>query len=139
MDRDRRPFDAAFKKAENKSRIAFLEWVKVVITIMTPSLVLLIGLQDKTQQLTVLSRGFLVSSIVLMSITILLGLLLLHSEQRGHLLLRNDIAHQWKTGGSLDQAQGVLPRLYGILHTVLSFLPPISIMSLSVFGVLKYT
>jgi len=82
MDRDRRPFITAIVDAQEKSRIAIHDWVKIVLTIMTPSLVLLIGLQENTLQLAGLSRVFLVLSIILMSLTILLSLLFLHRAKR---------------------------------------------------------
>lgn len=139
MNRDRTQFEAAFNNAEKASRTAFHDWTRTIITIMTPSLVLLIGLQGNPASLTTTPRYFLVASIVLMSITILSGLLLLYSESRGNHLLRDSIAAQWNNGGSLDQAGIKIPIIYLFAQKAISFLTPLSILCLTVYGVAKYT
>jgi len=74
-----------------------------------------------------------------MSITILSGLLLLHSESRGNHLLRDSIAGQWSNGGSLDQAGIELPIIYLFAQKAISFLTPLSIMCVTIYGITKYT
>jgi len=139
MDKNLQEFKVAVHNAEVRSKNAHLSWVRTIITILTPSLVLLIGLQDNNQLFTSSQSFFLVASIVLMSITILLGLLVLHSESRGHYLLRDSIIDQWnKEDGSLDQAGIILPTIYLFAERAFSFMTPISVALLSIFGFLKY-
>ncbi len=138
MERDFQTFKVAFHKAETRSRESFHNWARTVITIMTPSLVLLIGLQDKTQLLTKISRYLLVTSITLMALTILIGLLFLYSETKGQHLLRDSIANQWNTEGSLEQAGIELPKIYLFAQKSFFFLTPLSIISLTIFGICKY-
>lgn len=61
-----------------------LEWVRVTITILTPSLVLLIGLQDKLLPDEKLLNALLLTSILLMTLSILIGLWVLLSESEAH-------------------------------------------------------
>jgi len=57
-----------------------LEWTRVTITILTPSLVLLIGLQDKLLPNDKLLNALLLTSILLMTVSILIGLRVLLGE-----------------------------------------------------------
>ena len=139
MDDNPQEFVVAVQKAELRSREAHLSWVRIIISILTPSLVLLIGLQDKNPELTGEQVFFLVASIALMSVTILLGLLVLHSESRGQHLLRDNIIHQLNTEkGSLDQSGIILPHIYLYAERAFSFCTPLAIMFLAIYGILKY-
>lgn len=131
-------FQSAFNYANKQSRDSYFSWVKVVISITTPSLILLIGLQDKNQNISCETLYLLVGSIILMSLTILSGLIILHSESNALHQYRDKIAENWEDKISLKDTSVELPNYYKYISkgfTVFTFL---SILTVTVFGVLKY-
>ena len=61
-----------------------LDWVRVSITILTPSLVLLIGLQEKPPHNEMLLNVLLLISILLLTVSVLIGLWVLLGESEAH-------------------------------------------------------
>jgi hypothetical protein len=117
-----------------------LEWIRVTITILTPSLVLLIGLQGKPQPSEILLRFLLLTSILLMTLSILTGLWVLLGESTGHYQAVVDITKWVDSGNRVDDLphsiefpwhQKILIRLFPIFVWL-------SILSLGAFGILKY-
>lgn len=117
-----------------------LEWVRVTITILTPSLVLLIGLQDKPLPCERLLGALLLISISLMTLSILTGLWLLFAESEGHWQAVADIKQHVDSGKKIDDLptyvkspwhQNITIRLFPIFVWL-------SILFLGAFGVIKY-
>jgi hypothetical protein len=117
-----------------------LEWVRVAITILTPSLVLLIGLQDKPLPCEKLLSILLLISISLMTLSILIGLWLLLGESRGHSQAVADIKEWVETGKRIDDLPTFVksPWHQNIFWTLFSIFVWLSILSLGAFGLLKY-
>ncbi len=80
-----------------------LEWVRVTITILTPSLVLLIGLQEKPLPFERLLRILFLTSILLMTLSILMGLWLLLGESKAHAQAVADIKSFVEEGQKVDE------------------------------------
>jgi len=131
-------FESAFNSANKESRESYFSWIKVVISITTPSLILLIGLQSKDQELSCAAIYLLVISIITMSVTILSGLVILNSESGALLELRNQIAENWEKQKSLKKAEVVLPNYYKLIKLLFSIATFSSIVAVTTFGVLKY-
>jgi hypothetical protein len=117
-----------------------LEWVRVSITILTPSLVLLIGLQEKPQHDGVLLNILLLSSILLMTISILIGLWVLLGESEAHGQAAADIREKVLSGGKFEDLQGPI-KFPSHQNIMLRFFPAIvwlAVLSLGAFGFAKY-
>ena len=127
--------------SESKTQIT-LNWIRITITILTPSLVLLIGLQDDLQSSECLLHILLVISILLLTLSILTGLLILQQEYTPHQKALEEItellkSHQQETLMNLPFfAEPSL--IVKILMKVFPILVWLSILSLGTFGILKY-
>jgi hypothetical protein len=137
MDYDFRTYEKAFNDANGKARQATYDWVRMVISILTPSLVLLIGFQDSSEDLSVCTLAFLILSILSMAITILGGLYVLSSEARGNHLLRDEIATAQKQGKPLPRGV-MLGNSYKHANNLFRWGTVLSILLLTAFGVSKY-
>lgn len=117
-----------------------LEWIRVTITILTPSLVLLIGLQDKPLPCERLLNVLLLISILLMTLSILTGLWVLRGESEGHWKAVADIKAWVDTGKNIDDLPTYIKSPWHQNITIMLF--PIfvwlSILFLGAFGILKY-
>ena len=117
-----------------------LEWIRVTITILTPSLVLLIGLQDKPLPYERLLSALLLTSILLMTLSILTGLWVLRGESEGHVQAVADIKSWVESGKEIDDLPTFVKSPWHQKVTIILF--PIfvwlSILSLGTFGILKY-
>jgi hypothetical protein len=115
--------------------------MRTCVTILTPSLALLIGFQDSGLSESVLLRYLLVTVISLMTIAILLGVFALRSESRGHVLSRNEAIRQHNEGvplNEIEEARIDLPKRYLL---ALEYFPTVfwlSILFLGGFGIAKY-
>ncbi len=130
-------FRFAFNSASEKFINAELNWVRNVLTIMTPSLMLLIGLEKKPIDAEPSYVVFLVSSIISMALTIFIGVFFLKSEQAGYSKLRNEIDKAWIEKRSLPNGVGLDP-IYIKLRSTFSVLTLLSLALITCFGVLKY-
>jgi hypothetical protein len=138
MESDIKHGKILFNQANKASRDSFFSWIRIVISILTPSLVLLIGLQDKSQSLSCLSIYFLLASIIVMTVTILSGLFVLGSESKGYLLLRNKTADHVNNGNIAHDAEVNLPNIYRYASKAFSVSSYLSVLCLCLFGVFKY-
>jgi hypothetical protein len=117
-----------------------LEWARVTITILTPSLVLLVGLQDKPKPDETTLNIFLLTSIILISVTILIGLWLLLGEAEAHNLAVGDIKEWVESGKPIDDMQWSV-NFQKHQQIFLRFFPAlvwVSVLSICLFGVLKF-
>jgi hypothetical protein len=124
----------------NDRYLKTLIWIRTTITILTPSLVLLIGLQEKPLPSEKLSNVLLLISILLMTLSILTGLWVLLGESKAHWKAVVDIK-EWVTAGkiiddlpyyiSFPWHQSMPLRLFPKLVWL-------SILFLGSFGFLKY-
>lgn len=117
-----------------------LEWIRVTITILTPSLVLLIGLQDKLLPDEKLLNVLLLISILLMTLSILTGLWVLLGESEAHGLAVDGIKEWVESGKKIDDliASVDFPWHQKILTRFFPIFVWLSILSLGTFGLLKY-
>ena len=116
-------------------------WIRTCVTILTPSLALLIGLQDNDLSGSCVARYLLVSAIGMMTITILLGLLALHSEAKQHVLSRNEVVQRHNEGLPFHEIEKIrisLPMPYLIALDYFPYSFWVSTLLLGIFGVLKY-
>lgn len=117
-----------------------LEWVRVSITILTPSLVLLIGLQEKPHSGEMLLNVLLLSSILLMTVSILIGLWVLLGESEAHGQAAADIKEWVESGKKIDDLRGGI-KFPSHQNIMLRFFPAIvwlAVLSLGAFGCSKY-
>ena len=117
-----------------------LGWVRVTITILTPSLVLLIGLQDKPQPSEKLLSILLLTSIVLMTLSILTGLWVLLGESKLCHQAASDIKEWVDSGKSIDNLPYLVKSSWhqNISIKLFPIFVWLSILSLGSFGFLKY-
>lgn len=137
-DRDFRQFQAAFNQENERSKQAAFTWIRVVISILTPSLVLLVGLQENSPNLSTGAVFFLVLSIVSMAVAILCGLYVLGGEAKGHKLLRDDIGESWNQEKQFPTSGTLIGSSYKYFHKVFGWAAISAIISLTIFGVFKY-
>lgn len=138
MNTEHHQAKSAFDSANKNSRATLFAWVRTVISIITPSLVLLIGLQDKSQLDSPLSKYFLVASILLMSLVILSGLFVLRSESEGYRLLRDKVGNHWNKTQSYSNEGVLLSSNVKFFQIFFSCSTILSIIFLTGFGVVKY-
>ena len=117
-----------------------LEWIRVTITVLTPSLVLLIGLQDKPPPSEKLLNVLLLTSILLMTLSILTGLWVLLGESTAHLQVAADIKEWVDSGKKVDdfQLSAKFPWHQNKLIELFPIFVWLAILSLGSFGLLKY-
>lgn len=117
-----------------------LGWVRITITILTPSLVLLIGLQDKPLPCEKLLSALLLISILLMTLSILTGLWLLLGESEGHRKAVADIKEWVEAGKKIDDLPTFVksPWHQNIAIKLFQIFVWLSILALGSFGILKY-
>jgi len=116
-----------------------LEWVRISITILTPSLVLLIGLQEKPLHNESLLNALLLSSILLLTLSILMGLWVLLGESEAHSQAASDIKEKVLSGGKVEEL--CLIKFPSHQNIMLRFFPAIvwlAVLSLGAFGCAKY-
>ena len=116
-----------------------LEWVRVTITILTPSLVLLVGLQEKPLPCETLLKCLLLISILLMTLTILIGLLVLLGESEAHGSAVAGIIERVNSGKVADQ--NTLVEFPWYQNFFLKHFPKLvwlSVLFLGLFGITKY-
>ncbi len=129
---------AAYSKANIASREAVFSWIRTVLTILTPSLVLLIGLQNKSDELSTNEIGVLVATIISFSFTILAGLLVLKSESIGQLELRNAISKAYDNNQPLNSVNVNISFIYSAAEKAFSIFSLLSIVLVTTFGILKF-
>jgi hypothetical protein len=128
----------AFDQANTNARNSSASWIRTVITVLTPSLVLLIGLQEPSTIPSSASIFFLVVALIAMAITILNGLYILGADSKGYRALRDNIGENWNNKKEFN-TQGVeLSNSYKYANYLFNFTALLSIISLTVFGVIKY-
>ncbi len=117
-----------------------LEWIRVTITILTPSLVLLIGFQTKPHSSEKLLSVLLLISILMMTLSILSGLYLLLAEPKAYQKMAEDIKNLVDKGGSVRETPVPLEfsRHQEVLLKYFPILVLLSILFLGSFGILKY-
>ena len=117
-----------------------LEWIRITITILTPSLVLLIGFQTKPHSSEKLLSALLLISILLMSVSILSGLYLLLAESQAYKKMAGDIKRLVDRGGSVQETPIFLEFSWfqEALLKIFSILFSLSILFLGSFGFFKY-
>ncbi len=116
-------------------------WIRTCVTILTPSLALLIGLQGTGLAGSCVLRYLLVSAISLMTIAVLLGLVALRSEAKAHVLARDEVIQEWNENQDFQSIQSMrvtLPKRYQMALYYFPFAFWLSILSLGVFGIAKY-
>ncbi len=124
----------------NDRYLKTLIWIRTTITILTPSLVLLIGLQEKPLPSEKLSSVLLLISISLMTLSILAGLWVLLGESKAHWKAAVDIK-EWVTAGKrIDDLSPYvnLPWHQSISLRLFPKLVWLSILFLGSFGFVKY-
>ena len=117
-----------------------LDWIRVTITILTPSLVLLIGLQAPPPLCERLLRVLLLISILLMTLAILTGLCVLRGESEGHFRAVGDIKASVDAGKKIDDLPTYIksPWHQNIAIRLFPIFVWLSILFLGSFGFLKY-
>ena len=117
-----------------------LEWIRVTITILTPSLVLLIGLQGKPPPCEKLLNALLLTSILLMTLSILTGLWVLLGESEAHGQAVDEIKEWVEAGKSIDDLKSSVrfPWHQKITIRLFPVFVWLSVLSLGAFGILKY-
>ena len=117
-----------------------LVWIRTTITILTPSLVLLIGLQEKPLSSEKLLSLLLSISILLMTLSILTGLWVLLGESKAHGKAVVEIKELVESGKTIDDLPLSVdfPWHQDILLRLFPKLVWLSILSLGSFGILKY-
>ena len=123
-----------------EGRIKNYNWIRTCVTILTPSLALLVGLQGNDLQFQCLVRIFLQVSIALMTISILLGLLALRSESKSHVSSRNEVIRLHNEGKDLPQILETRIKLAWYYRFSLYIFPYVfwlSILALGIFGCFK--
>ncbi|MFQ5714167.1 MAG: hypothetical protein ACE5GU_09055 [Candidatus Scalinduaceae bacterium] len=117
-----------------------LEWIRTTITILTPSLVLLIGFQHKPHSSEKLLSALLLISILLMTVSILSGLYLLLAEAQAYKKMAEDIKSLVDKGGSVQDTPISLEfsLFQEVLLKVFPILLSLSILFLGSFGICKY-
>ena len=117
-----------------------LEWIRVTITILTPSLVLLIGFQTKPHSNEKLLNALLLISILLMTLSILSGLYLLLAESQAYKKMAGDIKNLIDRGGNIQETPVPLEfsKHQEVLLEYFPILVSLSILFLGSFGFLKY-
>lgn len=117
-----------------------LEWIRVTITILTPSLVLLIGFQTKPHSSEKLLSALLLISILMMTVSILSGLYLLLAEPQAYKKMAGDIKSLVDRGGNVQETPIFLEFSWyqEILLKTFPILVSLSILFLGSFGFFKY-
>jgi len=117
-----------------------LEWVRITITILTPSLVLLIGLQDKPLPYEKLLSVLLLTSILLMTLSILTGLWLLLGESKAHKQAVVDIDRWVDSGKKIEDLPFSIksPWHQELAIKLFQIFVWLAFLSLGSFGILKY-
>ena len=116
------------------------DWIRHGITILTPSLALLIGLQVPDLSSQKIKCISLVITVSLMTISILLGLLALRGEAKLHHLKQEALVDELGNDSQKEAPirEISLPNLYFYPLVAFPFLLSLSVFSLGIFGVLKY-
>ncbi len=117
-----------------------LEWIRIIITILTPSLALLVGLQDKPLTSEKLQNTLLLISILLMTLSILTGLWLLFCESEAHGKAVDDIKEWVEAGNRIDDLPFSMnfPWHQNITIRFFPIFVWLSILFLGSFGMCKY-
>jgi hypothetical protein len=117
-----------------------LIWIRTTITILTPSLALLIGLQEKPLPSEKLLCVLLLISILLMTLSILTGLWVLLGESKAHGKAVVEIKELVESGESIDDLPFSVdfPWHQDILLRLFPKLVWLSILFLGSFGFFKY-
>lgn len=117
-----------------------LDWVRVTITILTPSLVLLVGLQEKPLPCEKLRSALLLISILFLTLTILIGLLVLLGESEGHGLAVDGIKEWVDSGKKMEDLKSPVkfPWYQNIFLEYFPILVWLSVLFLGSFGITKY-
>ncbi len=117
-----------------------LDWIRTAITILTPSLVLLIGLQEKPLPCEKLLCFLLVSSIILMTLTILIGLWVLLGESEEHGLAVDGIKEWVDSGKKMSDLKSPVefPWHQNLGTKYFPWFVWLSVLLLGCFGTLKY-
>ncbi|MCG8634817.1 MAG: hypothetical protein MI863_13370 [Desulfobacterales bacterium] len=139
MDELTKKANKLYFTANDKCREASLNWVRTVVAILTPSLALLIGLQEKNENFNDTLRYVLVVTIILLATTIVIGLIVLKTEEIGWTKKRDKIQESWNKEQKLHLDPVILSDILS-KHavTAFSFCSFSSIISLAIFGILKF-
>ncbi len=106
-----------------KGRAHNYNWIRTCVTILTPSLALLIGLQDTDLSGSCLLVSLLVTAIALMTTAVLLGLLALHSEAKSHVLARDQVVQEWNENQNTESIQSMRVNLPNYYQMALDYFP----------------
>ncbi len=137
MNPDHETAHSEFSKANKASRESYLAWVRTVLTVITGTLVLLIGLQD-SGGLSKPAVVLIVAAIITMTITILSGLSILRSESIAYRGLRDVIGTDWNDRGRYNDPEYELPSYYKVVNFVFKLSALISIILVSLYGISKF-
>ncbi len=120
---------------------AMLNWIRTTITILVPSLVLLIGLQEKNLPSEKTQNILLLISILMMTLSILLGLWLLLYESISHANAADQLKRHVEAGKKTKDFS-LVPNKHSYIQIKLLKTFPwfvgISILFLGSFGFVKY-
>ncbi|KHE93626.1 MAG: hypothetical protein K8F52_04340 [Candidatus Scalindua rubra] len=120
---------------------AMLSWIRTTITILVPSLALLIGLQEKNLSGERIQNALLLISMSMMTLSILLGLWALLHESKSHANVAEQLKRHLDAGKKTKEFR-LSPGKYSLLQIkllkIFPWLVGISILSLGSFGFVKY-
>lgn len=130
-----------FKKAEEQSFLVHeknFNWIRTVLTVLIPSLVLLIGLKSAPPADQLAARYLLVATIILITFTSLVGLFALRAESTfHHLALQAFLQEATSDGNHSEIGSTDLPRLSHFAIISFPYLASACLLFVSTFGVVK--
>ena len=114
-------------------------WIRTSITIPTPSLILLVGLEGNSLPKSCILTVATLSSIVAMTLTVLIGLVALHSEAKSHVLARDKLRAEWDQHGDLSKVSELveLPLYMRAALVVFPYMVSFSLLCISALGIIK--
>ena len=131
------------EKLDRQAKQVEFNFIRNSITLLTPSLTLLIGLQEANLPKTSIIHYALLTSIVLLSLTILVGLVSLRAESKLHALekeyIQTGLNTLKRTGSYHNSPELPLPKWIQLARNAFHLLIFLSILSLCIFGFSKYT
>ncbi len=116
-------------------------WIRTTITILVPSLALLIGLQEKNLSGEKIQNALLLISILVMTLSILIGLWILLYEAELHANVADELKYHVAAGKKTEDYSPVSNKYSSIQAKLLKSFPwlvGISILFLGSFGFVKY-
>lgn len=133
--------DELFKKAEEHSFLMHeknFNWMRTVLTLLIPSLVLLIGLKAAPPADQLVARYLLVATIILITLTSLIGLFALRAESLFHDIAHRTFLMQALTKGAHSEVESLeIPQRYYLAVISFPYLAVACLLLVSAFGVVK--